>query len=112
MPVDSAMKLRFRGRLKHFRRALVLLGSTNAWNAWDHCSIVTSRLRYAERHTMLENKATFCIMQRLLPQLAQRDLLVIVLVQNLCGRQVEIFLCHMYSSLPQREHASFSAYTF
>lgn len=48
----------------------------------------------------------------LLPQLAQTNLLIIMLVQYLCRRQVEIFLRHMNSSFAQGIHARFGADTF
>ncbi len=46
-----------------------------------------------------------------LPQLPQADLLVVVLVENLGRRKLEILLRDVHSSLPQGIHAGLSADT-
>lgn len=47
-----------------------------------------------------------------LPQLPQRNLLVVVLIQHLGRREVEILLRHVYPPLPQGVHARFGADAF
>lgn len=46
-----------------------------------------------------------------LPELAQTDLLVVVLVQDLGSRQVKVFLRNVHASLSQRVHTGFRADT-
>lgn len=47
----------------------------------------------------------------LLPKLPQRCLLIVVLVEDLGRRQVEILLRHVNPSLPERIHTCFGAYS-
>lgn len=46
----------------------------------------------------------------LLPQLPKTDFLIIMFVQHLRRRQVEIFLRHMHSAFAKRVHARLGAY--
>ncbi|KAI6756744.1 hypothetical protein HG530_011342 [Fusarium avenaceum] len=46
-----------------------------------------------------------------LPELAKRHLLVVVLVENLCCGELEVFLCDVHSSLTESVHACFRTHT-
>ena len=50
-------------------------------------------------------------MQYLLPQLAERDFLVVVLVQHLRRGQIEVLLSHVHTPFSQRIHTSLCADT-
>ena len=48
----------------------------------------------------------------LLPQLPQRNLLIIMFIQHLRSRQIEVLLRNMHSPLPQRIHTRLRTYAF